>query len=736
MVGDAASVLADALAVGRELDLQGAALPATTLAAVLTDAPPPGAPTLRLRRANITGELRLTGATVGIPVELRGCVFAHVPDLRMAEFAGLALTGCRLPGLRAGNLRVAADLLLDDGFTAHGPVHLADAQIGGSLRLSGGRLRGAGGRALIADRIVVDGTCYARRLRSSGEVRLPGARITRQPRPRRGRPEQPDRGRPRCHRRHGRRQPPRRPAQRRTGRGVLRVGPGAARRFQGRGRPRTVRGSHRAGRGRGRTARPGAGGGESDAPVVPGGIVDGTACLVADRIRVEGNLELDDGMHTDGTVRLPNAVVGGYLRLSGAGLTGPAGATERGIALLGDGMDVSGDLEGRDNGRGPLVCAGQLRLVDAHVRGSASLSGIELATPGGYALLADRLRIGGEFYLRRLRCAGSVRLQNAEIGATLDCTGAQLEHPRLRPDGTARPSLDARAATIGKDMICAEGFTAAGGVRVRRMEARKSVQFVDATLGTTSTPGIRYALNAYGLVTAEFVLRPAAAPAGRVGLAQAQVGTFADSAPLWEAVGGIDLDGFDYQKMNDTHVIDIQTRLHWLQQVMPDYVAGPYEQLAAAYRRAGDEELSERVLMARQSRHYAEAGLVGRIWGALQRWTVGFGYQPWLAVCWLVLFAVLGGAWFATHAPLPVDRRTRPRLQSVALRRRHAPPDREPRAGRVLAPGRCIAMDSECVGRGGVDPRDNGCSGRRTNTQAGVTTRKVHPNERNRAAEL
>jgi hypothetical protein len=107
--------------------------------------------------------------------------------------------------------------------------------------------------------------------------------------------------------------------------------------------------------------------------------------------------------------------------------------------------------------------------------------------------------------------------------------------------------------------------------------------------------------------------------------------------------------------MNDTHVIDIQTRLHWLQQVMPDYAAGPYEQLAAAYRRAGHEELSERVLMARQSRRYAEAGVVGRIWGALQRWTVGFGYQPWLAVCWLVLFAVLGGAWFATHTPPPVD---------------------------------------------------------------------------------
>jgi len=69
-------------------------------------------------------------------------------------------------------------------------------------------------------------------------------------------------------------------------------------------------------------------------------------------------------------------------------------------------------------------------------------------------VLADRLRIGGEFHLRNMRCAGTIRLQNAEVGATLDCTGSVLDHPRLRPDGTVRPSLDVRACTIGKDLLC------------------------------------------------------------------------------------------------------------------------------------------------------------------------------------------------------------------------------------------------------------------------------------------
>ena len=112
-------------------------------------------------------------------------------------------------------------------------------------------------------------------------------------------------------------------------------------------------------------------------PPVPVGIIDASTCVVADRIRIEGNLELDDGLRTDGTLRLPNAVVGGYLRLSGARLCGPHGASERGIALLGDGMDVGGDLEGRDHGRGALACEGQLRLVGAQRRRYADADLVE-----------------------------------------------------------------------------------------------------------------------------------------------------------------------------------------------------------------------------------------------------------------------------------------------------------------------------------------------------------------------
>lgn len=658
MADDPAGALAAALASGHELDLGGAELPAAALAAVLTAEPPRGAPVLRLRQARITGVLRLTGARVGFPVDLRGCDFAEAPDLRMAELSGLALTGCRVPALRAGNLRVEHDLSLSDGFTSHGPVLLADARVGGSLRLSAGVLHGSDGRALIADRLVVGGTCYARRLRSEGEVRMPGARIT---------------------------------GNLDLAGAVLRSSGPDALDLTG----VTVDGSLVAGRhdtvaeavftadGRVRMAgariggdllltgavlrrhdlplpeRPG---NDSRPPIVPEGTVDPGAALVADRIRVDGNLELDDGAVCTGTVRLPGAVVGGFLRLSGTRLTGPYPAPDRGVALLGDGMQVGGELEARRPGRPALVCHGGVRLVDAHIRGSATFAGVALHHPDRDALHADRIRVGGDLSLREVTCEGTVRLQNAEIGTTLDCTSSVLTAPRHKPvpDGEpaadpplVRPSLDLRAATIGKDLLGTR-LRATGGVRLRRTDVHKSVQLHGAELGG---PGARYALNAYGLVTTELDLRPGAASTGRVMLDEARVGRFLDSPLLWEpAVGGrVLVGGFVYESLGGTPVVDLRTRLGWIVGVSDGYAPQAFDVLAAAYRRSGQEERAEQVLIARQRERYRTAGPAARVWGTLQRVTVGYGYRPLLAVAWLAGVWLLGGTWFAFHQPAPVD---------------------------------------------------------------------------------
>ena len=399
--------------------------PPRELVALLTAPAPPGAPALRLRRATVTGALRLLGARVGVPVELRECTFAHAPDLRMAELAGLALTGSRLPGLRAGNLRVAADLLLDDGFDAAGPVDLTDAQIGGSLRLSAGRLRGAGRR--VADRVVVEGTCYARRLRADDELRLPGARITGNLDLAGADADLPDRRRAGPHRRHRRRQPARRTARRPgptfTARGRVRL---AGARIGG---DLVFSGAEIASTTIPDPAEDAPEG--SRAPVLPAGIVDPAACLVADRMHVDGNLELDDGLRTTGTRpaaqrgdrRLPAAVRCAARRPSGGSRCSPTGWRWAATSKAATPAAAPSPAPGR--------CGWSTRTCAAR----ASLSGCTLATPDGYALLGDRLHVGGELYLRRVRCEGTVRMQNLDVGAT---AGLHRRHADPAPAASRR----------------------------------------------------------------------------------------------------------------------------------------------------------------------------------------------------------------------------------------------------------------------------------------------------------
>ncbi|WP_297661229.1 hypothetical protein [Pseudonocardia sp.] len=105
-------------------------------------------------------------------------------------------------------------------------------------------------------------------------------------------------------------------------------------------------------------------------------------------------------------------------------------------------------------------------------------------------------------------------------------------------------------------------------------------------------------------------------------------------SPLWDARGGVAIDGFDYALLNDTRVIDGQMGLRWVEQGAVDYAPGHHDRLAAAHRRAGHEDLAERVLVARRPRRYAEAGVADRIWGALQHRPLGCGHQPWSAACW------------------------------------------------------------------------------------------------------
>ncbi|MGL5850820.1 MAG: hypothetical protein ACRCZD_08570, partial [Phycicoccus sp.] len=516
--------------------------------------------------------------------------------------------------------------------------------------------------SLIADRLVVGGTLYARRLVSDGEVRLPGARVTGN-----------------IDLSGAVLQSPGEDALDLTG--VAVEGSVLA------GRHQSVLGATFTSRQRVRMAGARIGGdlllagallhrsttlplperavNESRPPSLPEGGPDPGAALVADRIRVEGNLELDDGARCVGTVRLPGAVVGGMLRLSGSHLSGPYPGDDPGVALLGDNLDVGGVLEGRSTGRPPLTCRGTVRLVAARVAGTVGMSGIRLVAPDRDALYADRLRVGGDLIARGMECDGTVRLQNAEIGMTADFSRSTLRRPRHRPGVTpppdadaaspvqVRPSLDVRAASIGKDLLFRHA-RATGGIRLRRSDIGKSVLLEGAVLGG---PGARYALNAYGLTTSELDARLAVPPRGWVLLDAARVGRLTDAVTLWEprTPGQVSVTGFVYESLDDAAPVGARERLRRMVGTSAGYAPQAFEQLAGVYRAGGQEERAEVVLIARQRERYRAAGGAARAWGLLQRVTVGYGYRPGRALYWLAGLWALGGIWFSGNELEPVD---------------------------------------------------------------------------------
>lgn len=129
------------------------------------------------------------------------------------------------------------------------------------------------------------------------------------------------------------------------------------------------------------------------------------------------------------------------------------------------------------------------------------------------------------------------------------------------------------------------------------------------------------------------------------------------------------LDGFVYEGIVGQHDQPVRDRLAWLRaqyRKMPgewaaDFTTQPYEQLAAVYRRAGQDASAREVAIAkrRDLRRYGSLSP----WRRAGNWAldaaIGYGYKTWRAA--VALVAVYGLAvwlaWLAqrTGVIVPVD---------------------------------------------------------------------------------
>jgi hypothetical protein len=282
----------------------------------------------------------------------------------------------------------------------------------------------------------------------------------------------------------------------------------------------------------------------------------------------------------------------------------------------------------------PIICEScsfdeEIQLIECTAK-SIRIVGSQI--PG---FIGARMRTQGILNLHYSTINGILRLDRAHIAGALSLLGTRIYTG-------AKRSLSGESLTVEGDMECNRGFTASGEVALTAANVAGQLTFNGAVLESKLRLG--------RLRAGELSLRTAQAMTHTLYLPQASVETLEDDPDTWPPE--IRLNGFTYNAIRDPQVQPpVAQRLDWVSRDPYGYLPQPYEQLAAYYKRAGHDNDVRRVLLAKQRQRRGTLGPLGKGWGFLLDWTVGYGYAPWRAAIWLALLLAIGTTVFAINPP-------------------------------------------------------------------------------------
>jgi hypothetical protein len=169
------------------------------------------------------------------------------------------------------------------------------------------------------------------------------------------------------------------------------------------------------------------------------------------------------------------------------------------------------------------------------------------------------------------------------------------------------------------------------------------IDLTGAELAQTSALSCQY-------LAAKQLRLPRAPVQGAVDLSNARLDTL--EADPEATPSGIQADGLTYAALVPS--LPAGKRVEWLNRCA-GYRPQPYGQLAASYRRQGQDDQARTVLLAREREKRRTASAPIRLWGLLQDITIGYGYRPLLAAVWLAGLLAVGTTTFALHPPPPTS---------------------------------------------------------------------------------
>ena len=213
---------------------------------------------------------------------------------------------------------------------------------------------------------------------------------------------------------------------------------------------------------------------------VRGLYLDGThtKSILADCVKVKGNVFLRDKFSADGEVRLLNASIGGSLECDNATFSNPDG-----YALNAGSMTIEGSVLFRDK----FSAVGEVRLLNASVGGNLDCTDSTFSNPDGYCLNADGVKVEGSVFLcDKFSAEGEVRLLGGSIGGNLSCIDGMFSNP------AGDYCLNAGGVKVEGSVSLRDKFSADGEVHLLSASIGGSLECDN---GTFSNPG-GYALNA------------------------------------------------------------------------------------------------------------------------------------------------------------------------------------------------------------------------------------------------
>jgi hypothetical protein len=280
---------------------------------------------------------------------------------------------------------------------------------------------------------------------------------------------------------------------------------------------------------------------------------------------------------------------------------------------------------------------GTVRLGGAHISGALFLDGARFSASDGWdgALHLNHVSVGDDLWAPGLQADGEVRLNSAEVAGSLRLNDARLSSP-------GGPALDAETLTVHGDVLMrhvrSQGWI---GLRGARVEGR-----LELSHARLSNPGDT-ALRASSCTLGELWLRKSPPMQGILNLRRAQIDVLFLEPEVLPAE--VLLSDLVYTSL--TPHAPAEHRLPMLECDGDGYVPYSYEQLAASYRRIGDDDAARLVQLAKQRRLRTTRSWYGRIWGYVQDATVGYGFRPLRAAVWLLSLLAVGSIAYALHHP-------------------------------------------------------------------------------------